>query len=165
MLQHKWRIGPCILALAIPLILASDSYTHCQVPCGIYDDQMRVAMIEEHITTIEKSMKLIDELSAQGDKNYNQIVRWVMNKEKHADELTQIVTYYFMAQRMKPVEPGDEKAHADYVHKLTLLHQMVVYAMKAKQTVDQENVTKLRSLVSDFKIAYFGKDAEHGHHH
>ena len=37
---------------------------HCQIPCGIYGDEMRFQMLEEHITTIEKSMKLIGELSA-----------------------------------------------------------------------------------------------------
>ena len=45
--------------IAVVAILASIAYSHCQIPCGIYNDQMRFDTIAEHITTIEKSMKLI----------------------------------------------------------------------------------------------------------
>ena len=47
---------------------------------------MRVKMIAEHIQTIEKSMKQVVELGSQTPVNYNQLVRWVNNKEHHADE-------------------------------------------------------------------------------
>ena len=42
----------CVLLL-IPAVTA---FSHCEIPCGIYDDAMRITMIQEHITTIEKSM-------------------------------------------------------------------------------------------------------------
>ena len=42
------------------------------------------------------------------------MVRWVVNKEVHADELSDIVTYYFMAQRIKPGMP-------EYVNKLSCM--------------------------------------------
>ena len=129
-------------------------YSHCQIPCGIYDDSARFEMVAEHITTIEKSMKQIAELSKQVRPDMNQIVRWVQNKEKHADELSGIVTYYFMAQRVKPVEKAEGKAYEEYVKKLTLLHQMLVYSMKAKQTTDLSNVEKLRTLLAEFQTAY-----------
>jgi len=83
--------------LAVVAILASIAYSHCQIPCGIYDDEARFGEIDEHITTIEKSMKEIERLSAEAKPNMNQIVRWVNNKEHHADELSEIATYYFMA--------------------------------------------------------------------
>jgi len=63
----------------------------------------------------------------------NQIVRWVNNKDQHADELSEIVTYYFMAQRTKAAPESDAKAYSDYVKKLTLLHQMVVHSMQASR--------------------------------
>ncbi len=140
----------------------SKVYSHCQIPCGIYDDKMRIEQIKEHITTIEKSMKLIRELSAEGEKNYNQIVRWVMNKEEHADKLTEIVTYYFLAQRLKPVLNIKDKGYKELVEKLILLHEMTVYAMKAKQTVELSHVNKLRELTDKFSEVYF---KEHGHKH
>lgn len=74
--------------LLIFLFLSSPSvFSHCQIPCGIYNDEMRFKMIEENILTIEKSMKLLVELSQEPNKNFNQIVRWTLNKENHADEI------------------------------------------------------------------------------
>ena len=140
--------------LATVVILASIAYSHCQVPCGIYNDDARFDTIAEHITTIEKSMKLIEELTSQESVNANQIVRWVNNKEKHADEISEIVTYYFMAQRVKLPAAGDTKAYNEYVKKLTLLHEMLVYAMKTKQTTDLANVEKLKVALEKFHQAY-----------
>jgi nickel superoxide dismutase len=147
-----------VTVMAAVVIAASIAYSHCQIPCGIYDDDARFGEIAEHITTIEKSMKLIDELSSQDKKNFNQIVRWVNNKEHHADELSEIVTYYFMAQRIKLPEEGNVKAQNEYVKKLTLLHKMLVYSMKAKQTTDLANVEQLKSLLKEFHDAYHGEN-------
>ena len=133
-------------------------FSHCEIPCGIYDDQARIDMLEEDITTIEKAMKEIATLSAQTPVNYNQIVRWVENKEQHADDVRHIATQYFMAQRVKPAEASQGEAYRKCITQLTLLHQMVVYAMKARQTTDLANVEKLRALVDDFKTAYLGTE-------
>ena len=146
-----------VSVLAALAILASIAYSHCQIPCGIYDDDARFDEIAEHITTIEKSMKLITELSGQNKPNMNQIVRWVNNKEHHADELSEIVTYYFLAQRVKLPADGDSKAQNEYVKKLTLLHQMLVYSMKAKQTTDLTNVEQLKSSLNEFHKVYYGE--------
>lgn len=146
-----------VSVLTVVGILVSMAYSHCQIPCGIYGDQMRFDTITEHITTIEKSMKLITELSGQDKPNMNQIVRWVQNKEDHADEISHIVSYYFMAQRVKLPAKGDTKAHNEYVKKLTLLHQMLVYTMKAKQTTDLANVEQLKSSLNEFHKVYFGE--------
>lgn len=140
--------------ITLSVFLTSQIFSHCQIPCGIYDDEMRFSMIEEHIKTIEKSMNEIVKLSKEGDKNYNQIVRWIMNKENHADELSHIVTFYFMIQRLKLVDKKDSKAYKEYVSLLTLMHEMLVYSMKTKQTTDLANVEKLKSLLTNFKNSY-----------
>jgi len=44
---------------------------------------------------------------------------------------------------------------------LTLLHRMMVEAMKAKQTTDLQHVQNLRGLLSAFEKAYM--DHEHTH--
>lgn len=139
-------------------------YSHCQIPCGIYNDEMRFKMIEENILTIEKSMKQIIELSEQPDKNFNQIVRWTLNKENHADEIAHIVSYYFLAQRVKPVSEKDAEAYKKYLAQITLLHEMIVYAMKVKQTTDLAQVEKLSSHLKAFHKLYFIKEAaKHSH--
>jgi len=138
------------------VFLGSLAYSHCQIPCGIYDDPARFDEIAEHITTIEKSMIEIMELSKDPAKNANQLIRWVMNKDEHADEISHVVTFYFMAQRIKLPAEGDANAQKDYVKKLTLLHEMLIYSMKSKQTTDLANVEKLRSLLKEFREVYSG---------
>ncbi|MHC4624761.1 MAG: superoxide dismutase [Ni] [Planctomycetota bacterium] len=144
------------------LILTPVLYSHCQIPCGIYGDPARFDMIAENIITIEKSMRQIVELSAKDKPNMNQVVRWVQNKEKHADDTSHIITYYFMAQRLKPVDEADAGGYKKYVKKLTLLHQMLFYTMKAKQSTDLSNVKKLRASLGEFQNAYL---ADTGHKH
>ncbi len=134
-------------------------YAHCQIPCGIYDDPARITAMAEHITTIEKSM---NQINASGT-NANQSVRWVLNKEKHADELANIVTYYFMAQRIKSNTKVNSEAHTKYIKELTLLHQLLQTSMKAKQTTDLAQIAKLKSLLHDFSDSYLGVHAGHAH--
>ncbi len=134
-------------------------YSHCQIPCGIYDDPARFAAIAENITTIEKAMKAIEELSAQPKPNMNQIVRWVNVKDEHAEDIAHTASYYFMAQRVKPVDKGDAAGYEKYIRQLTLLHEMIIYSTKAKQTTDLANVEKLRSLLAEFRVSYLGEAA------
>jgi nickel superoxide dismutase len=129
--------------------LIATGLAHCQIPCGIYDDQMRIHMMEEHVTTIAKSMKMIE-----SGQNANQTARWVMNKEKHADELTKIATYYFLAQRIKP---GMDK----YEENLKTLHEIIIYSMKAKQSTDLKNVEKLSELIHSLEHSYLGDKHQH----
>ena len=133
-------------------------YGHCEIPCGIYNDSMRVQMIEEHCKTIEKSMIQITSLSQTSAKSAsNQLVRWINNKETHAGEIQNIVTQYFMTQRVKPADPTDKKGYDAYVKKLTLLHQMLISAMKCKQTTDAAHVKSLREHLKEFSKLYFAK--------
>ena len=97
------------LALVFLMAAAANAWAHCEIPCGIYDDQARADLIAEHIQTIEKSMDQVVELSGQTPVNYNQLVRWVNNKEHHANEIQHIVTQYFMTQRIKPDQENYEK--------------------------------------------------------
>jgi nickel superoxide dismutase len=151
------RRGVFIVFLLGFTLMSQFLFSHCQVPCGIYDDQVRIKMIAEHITTMEKAMNRVIALSKESKPNYNQIVRWVVNKEKHAEELSDIVTYYFMTQRLKPVPKTDAKEYANYQEKLELLHHLLFYTMKAKQSTDLTTIEKLRELLKKFEEAYFGK--------
>ena len=130
-------------------ITATNVAAHCEIPCGIYDDELRANLIYEHTVTIEKSMKKIAELSKQNPLNYNQLVRWVSNKEEHATLIQQTVSQYFMTQRIRP---DAEK----YIDKLSVLHKMLQAAMKCKQSTDLADVQNLRSLIKQFEILYFG---------
>ena len=160
---NRRNIFVSMVIVVLVLVAPSIVYSHCQIPCGIYDDNMRFKMMGEHITTIEKSMKSINQISGEKKPGMNQIVRWVQNKETHADKLSHIITYYFMAQRIKPVEKTDTEGYERYLAKLTLLHRMLVISMKSKQTTDLSTTKKLKELLADFKKAYL--DQEHIHKH
>ena len=138
---------------------------HCEVPCGIYGDSLRVSLIKEHSSTIEKAMNQINELSKAESPNYNQLIRWVTNKEKHAEEIQHIVSQYFMHQRIKL--PGANLSNKEfmmvnekYTKLLSNLHAIQVYAMKCKQSTDLNLVGNLNTSISNFEDNYF-----HTHDH
>jgi len=114
------RFALAAFAMAFFLAPATPAAAHCQIPCGIYDDELRVQLIEEHITTVEKSMNQIVALGKASPVDYNQLVRWVNNKEEHAQKIQDIVTAYFMAQRIKPPKDhSDEEAMNEYLRART----------------------------------------------
>lgn len=141
----------------ITLSISNKSYAHCEIPCGIYEDTLRIELIREHIVTIEKSMKMIIELSGEETPNYNQIVRWVNNKEEHANKLQDIVTQYFLNQRIKPVSDENSEQYKTYINHLTILHKLLVFSMKTKQTTDLLYINEMNQLVNLFEESYFHK--------
>lgn len=136
------------------------TFAHCEVPCGIYHDELRVELIKEHIQTIEKAMNQITELQSAEVINYNQLVRWINTKEHHANLIHEVAEQYFLTQRVKFADPSDKEKYQKYIAQLTSLHELIVFAMKSKQTTDLENVEKMRSSLASFEDAYFG---EHRH--
>lgn len=150
-----------LLLLAF-LVLTPSAGAHCQIPCGIFDDEARFVEMLEHVTTIEKAMKHVVKIGGSESPDWNQLVRWVNNKDEHADQLSEIVTYYFLAQRIKTPSAAEgaavpEAARAKYVRELSLLHRILVHAMKAKQSTDLEHVSALRALIEEFRKSYAGK--------
>ena len=144
------------LLCAVLLIGADGAYGHCEIPCGIYGDDLRFAALDEDIRTIEKSMGQIKELSADPGANANQIARWVMNKEVHADRIRDTVAQYFLAQRIKLPDEGDSAAVEAYRDQLSRLHKLIVHAMKSKQTTDLDHPASLRETLKAFREAYEG---------
>ena len=140
-----------LVSIVAGLFMTTLAAAHCEIPCGIYDDEMRIEMILEHITTIEKSMRQIIAHDKQKPHNANQLTRWVMNKENHANDLQEIVSQYFMTQRIKP-------GVKSYQPMLTNLHEMLIYSMKCKQTTDLEHPKRLKRLVEAFKKLYFSSE-------
>lgn len=141
----------------------SNAMAHCEIPCGVYDDGARFDSIMEHAITIEKAMDSINKLSASESVDYHTIARWTVTKEDHANKVQEIASQYFLTQRVKaPAEDASDADKAVYAKHTALLHQILVAAMKTKQTTDVGNVEKLRVLADAYKAHYFAK---HGHAH
>ena len=156
--------GAGILALGtmkIPFILSAALFlaaiptnvsAHCQVPCGIFYDDNVLGSMHTDFHTIEKACLQIDELSKDPSANAQQIVRWTINKEKHAQDIQEKVLNHFLAQRLKLPETDADKE--TYMNKLKLSHELIVAAMKCKQSTDAANVAKLKGLLDSFAKAF-----------
>ncbi len=155
----KARSLSFLFVLVMMTLVSRPAFTHCEVPCGIYHDDVRFSMLSEHIDTMEKAMKQITGLSGQQPVNYNQVVRWTMTKEDHANQFREVLVQYFLTQRIKPVEPGSD-GYDKYQKSLELIHRMIVHAMKAKQTTDTAHTDALRKLLAEFQGLYTHKHAK-----
>ena len=128
-------------------------YPHCQVPCGIYDDAVRIVTIKEDFATISKAMVEIKTLSAKNDpQSLNQLNRWIVTKEEHATNIQKVVSDYFLTQRVK-------SKNKNYDRHLRFLHELLVSAMKCKQTVESKNIDNGLKSLDNFVDIYFD---EHG---
>lgn len=151
------------LIVVFSIFITEKSKAHCEVPCGIYDDHLRIHLLEEDITTMEKAIKKIKQLSGKTDpQSKNQLVRWIITKEEHAKKFQHIVWQYFLTQRVKPTDPKEKEKYKKYLKKIELLHQLSFYAMKVKQNVDTKYTEKLKELLNEFESLYF--EGKHKHH-
>ena len=143
----------CAFAVTGLLLTPQVSYAHCQIPCGIYDDHARVNALLEDAMTVEKSAREIEELAGKKDaQSLNQLVRWINNKELHAQKVITTISDYFLTQRIKP----DMK---DYEERLKKHHAVIVAAMKAKQNADVKFALALKKSIEALASYY----PEHKH--
>ena len=131
------------------LFFSNTIFAHCQVPCGIYDDVLRILQIKEDFNTINKAMDKIRELSQYSDEtSHNQLTRWVIAKEDHASNIQKIISEYFLTQRIK-------ETNQKYIEQTTILQRILVTAMKCKQNLEKDNINKGLNLITSFSEVYF----------
>ena len=149
-----------MMAVLFAGLLCSTAFAHCQVPCGIFNDQMRFQQMLEDETTIAKAQGQIEEIVASGlsGQAANQLGRWVMTKEEHAAKIQETIGSYFLAQRIKADSPR-------YVEQLKAAHAVITAAMKAKQSTDSATAKALETAIFDLYRAYEGKEPEFEHKH
>jgi len=132
------------------------AWAHCEVPCGIYDDHARIRQMLEDTKTIGKAVSQINTLAGQHDPHaLNQAARWIATKEEHATRIQHTIAQYFLTQRVKPAPAGGQ-AYDTYVTSLVQHHQVMVAAMKTKQTVDPQRVEQLRAAIEAIARYYPG---------
>jgi nickel superoxide dismutase len=114
----------------------------------MYDDAARVNGMLEDAATVVKATKLIAALAGKIDaQSQNQMVRWVVNKEQHAQKIIATISNYFLTQRVKP---GQE----DYMERLAKHHTVIIAAMKAKQNADVKYAEALQDSVKALRSYY-----------
>ncbi|MGJ8695071.1 MAG: superoxide dismutase [Ni] [Verrucomicrobiaceae bacterium] len=145
--MKKSLLALCALGLLAPATISA----HCQVPCGIYDDNNVLGKMHTDYVTIEKAVAQITELTATPEAaaaNAHQLVRWINNKESHAQSIQETVLNYFLAQRLKTGEADTDKEA--YLNKLTTCHKVIVAAMACKQSTDPKAVQTLHNELHTF---------------
>ncbi len=143
MMKHlrKTLLLLAIAAIGTITLLPDFGQAHCQIPCGIYGDYPRVEAMLEDAATISKSIKMINELAGRNDaQSQNQMARWVMNKENHAQKIITTISDYFLTQQVKPKQK-------DYKERLIKHHAIILSAMKTKQNTDAKLVVILQKNI------------------
>ncbi|WDE99074.1 superoxide dismutase [Ni] [Lentisphaera profundi] len=136
--------------------LSQTAQAHCEVPCGIYDDGARIIQMLEDAKTVEKATKMMNELAGKTDaQSANQMTRWVVNKEAHAQKVITTISDYFLTQRVK-------SSQKDYTDRLVKHHSVIVAAMKAKQNADGKYATALTKAIMDL-VPFYHVHLEHSH--
>lgn len=136
---------------------------HCEVPCGIYDDQMRFQEMLEDTATITKCIAGVNEFAGSlgaaplTAKGLNQSMRWVTTKDDHATNIQHIAAQYFLTQRIKP-------ENERYLDQLKAAHAVMVAAMKCKQDADPATAEVLQKSIYDLYRAYEGKEPDFHKH-
>ena len=151
--------APAVSPAPAPKVTAPAPAPHCEVPCGIYTDQLRFEQMLEDTKTIAKAIDSVNEIAgaALNAKTMNQVSRWVANKESHATNTQHIVAQYFLTQRIK----SDNK---DYAKQLAAAHKVMVSAMKCKQDANAETAKTLKAAIFDLYRAYEGKEPKFHEH-
>ncbi|MCH2136063.1 MAG: superoxide dismutase, Ni [Phycisphaerales bacterium] len=137
-----------LMLLSACLLAGSGNATaHCQMPCGIYDDDARIKQMREDALTIRKAMTEMRKQYAAGTvEGFNQAARWVTVKEDHAQGIQDVASSYFLTQRVKAA-PAGESGHATYLAQLQGFHRVLVAAMKCKQQVDTAACDELDAAI------------------
>ncbi|CAE7401416.1 unnamed protein product [Symbiodinium pilosum] len=124
---------------------------HCQVPCGIFTDELRVQAMMEDASTIRKAVVQAQELHKAGAlQDIHQMVRWIATKEDHAQKIMTTTADYFLAQKVKKADLSED----DYLKRLALHHDVMVAAMKAKQSSELGPVDTLDKAIEALAPIY-----------
>merc|ERR1719188_2754959 len=131
-----------------PLPAVSALRFHCQVPCGIFTDDLRVKMMIEDASTIRKSVVETAKLHQAGTlQDFHQAARWIATKEEHASKIMTTTADYFLAQKVKKADLSEQ----EYKEVLVLLHAVMVAAMKTKQSSELAPVDTLDAALEAIK--------------
>lgn len=141
--------GGMALATSINDVHPMVTLNHCQVPCGIFDDPAIVDELKQACTTIRKAIRSSKTLHATVKSDVlslNQLIRWVTTKEEHCSKIISLVSEYCLCQRVKR---PNFKTETEYLEALKVHHRVMQAAMKAKQSMDEQDCIVLEHAVED----------------
>lgn len=137
------------LSWSVTALLACSSllHGHCQMPCGIYHDDMVFDQIDQYVETMYKGITVMSESKFTSLKDKNEFVRWVVQKENASNEAANLLVTYFLMQKVKPGED-------DTIKRLTSAHKLLFLIVQIKQNADVEFVEAFNEEWEKFKLMF-----------
>ncbi len=129
------------LALITPFVHVE---AHCQMPCGIYHDDMVYDRIDQYVETMVKAVSMLNKNDFSSPFESNRFVRWVIEKENASDEAASIILKFFLQQKIKPDEPDTAK-------RLESAHKLLFLLVAIKQNSDVSIVDEFSDEWDAFK--------------
>jgi nickel superoxide dismutase len=135
------------IGLSALAFYGTDLSAHCQMPCGIYHDAMVYDQIDQVVETVYKGITVLNESKFSTVKERNEFVRWVGEKEKCCSDAADLITVYFLQQKIKPGED-------DTVKRLVSAHKLLFLLVAIKQNVDLQYVKEFNEEWEKFKLMF-----------
>lgn len=148
---------PHFITLSILFVTlgASQLWAHCQVPCGIFDDYIKLQTMIQDADTIHKAAAEMQKLAGKSDaQSTQQFIRWANNKESHAQSIIEAISDYYLTQRVKT-------SMDDYNDRLLKHHAVMIAAMKAKQSSGTEAADTLKASLAALEPFYPNPKHDH----
>lgn len=136
-----------LLGILAVMCCHSPLSSHCQMPCGIYHDDMVYDQIDQYVETMFKGITMLTDTKFSTTREKNEFVRWVINKETGSDDVAHIITQYFLQQKIKPGED-------DTVKRLTSAHRLLFLLVQIKQNTDRKIVEDFADEWEKFKLMF-----------
>lgn len=132
---------------ALALLSSPLLHSHCQMPCGIYHDDMVFDQIDQYVETMVKCTTVLNGNKFESLQDRNELVRWIMSKENMSNEIANFILTYFLQQKIKPDEP-------DTVKRLVAAHKLLCDLVLIKQTADPKYVQNFSDEWEKFKLMF-----------
>lgn len=136
-----------LIGLLSAVFLNGQAHAHCQMPCGIYHDELVYNQIDQYAETMYKAVAVLNDLHMDSVKEKNDFVRWVVQKENASNEIAEVICKYFLMQKIKP---GEE----DTAKKLAEAHKLLFGIVQIKQNTDIKFVEAFTEDWEKFKLMF-----------
>lgn len=141
--MRKWLLL-CLWATTTPLVSLT---AHCQMPCGIYHDDIVFDNIDQYIETMYKGITVMNDSKFATPQEHNEFIRWVCTKEELSNQMAAQILTYFLQQKIKPGESDTPK-------KLERAHALLFLLVQIKQTVSIDILKRFQDEWNSFKTMF-----------
>jgi len=146
-MRFEMKMQMIALALFGVVVFHGEVSSHCQMPCGVYHDDMVFDEVDQYVETMYKGVSVLKNSAFVTLKERQDFIRWVMEKEKESDKVAELITKYFLQQKIKPGEVDTQK-------KVLAAHNLLFLLVGIKQNCSLEEVEGFSNDWDRFKLMF-----------